>query len=105
INWHENQYDLQLEPGKKEGDSIHIVKTIPELQAWVLINQITTGKKGSGDNGYIYMPPYSVSGFTEGTIPSGNEPFVISGAIPDGPAQLSHELEVLLSKQNIKVDG
>jgi len=105
INWHENQYDLQLEPGKKEGDSTHIVKTIPELQAWVLINQITTGKKGSGDNGYIYMPPYSVSGFTEGTIPPGNEPFVISGAIPDGPAQFSHELEVLLSKQNIKVGG
>jgi D-alanyl-D-alanine carboxypeptidase/D-alanyl-D-alanine-endopeptidase (penicillin-binding protein 4) len=105
INWHENQYDLQLEPGSKEGDPTKIVKTIPRLQESVLNNQITTGKKGSGDNGYIYLAPYSLSGFTEGTVPSGSAPFVISGAFPNGPLQFSHALQELFAKQNISVAG
>jgi D-alanyl-D-alanine carboxypeptidase/D-alanyl-D-alanine-endopeptidase (penicillin-binding protein 4) len=105
INWHENQYDLHLAPGRKEGDTTKIVKTIPQLQASVLSNYITTGKRGSGDNGYIYLPPYSIIGFTEGTVPLGNESFVISGAFPNAPLQFSHELEQLLTKQHIAVAG
>src|SRR5438270_4075928 len=80
INWHENQYDLHLQPGKQEGDTTHIVTTTPELHDAVLINQISTGKKGSGDNGYIYLAPYSANGFTMGTVPAGSDPFIISGA-------------------------
>ena len=105
INWHENQYDVHIEPGKKEGDTTRIVKTIPQLRSASLINQITTGSRGSGDNGYIYLPPYSQIGFTQGTIPLGNQPFVISGAFPNGPLQFGYELEQLLKKQNIAVTG
>jgi D-alanyl-D-alanine carboxypeptidase/D-alanyl-D-alanine-endopeptidase (penicillin-binding protein 4) len=105
INWHENQYDVHIEPGKKEGDATRIVKTIPQLRSATLINQITTGSRGSGDNGYIYLPPYSQTGFTQGTIPLGNQPFVISGAFPNGPLQFGYELEQLLKKQNIAVAG
>lgn len=105
INWHENQYDLYLEPGKKEGDTTRIVKTVPVLRSSILINQITTGNRGSGDNGYIYLPPNAQIGFTKGTIPLGNQPFVISGAIPNGPLQFSYELEQILKKQNIAVTG
>jgi D-alanyl-D-alanine carboxypeptidase/D-alanyl-D-alanine-endopeptidase (penicillin-binding protein 4) len=105
INWHENQYDLHLEPGKKEGDTSKIVKVIPRLKEALLYNTITTGKKGSGDNGYIYLAPHSSLGFTEGTIPLGNEPFVISGAFPDAPWQFADALEQLFLKQNIKVGG
>ena len=106
INWHENQYDLYLEPGKKEGDSTRIVKTVPQLvREAQLYNQITTGKKGSGDNGYIYLAPYAEAGFTEGTIPPGNEPFVISGAFPHGPAQFGDALKQFFTKQQITVTG
>jgi D-alanyl-D-alanine carboxypeptidase/D-alanyl-D-alanine-endopeptidase (penicillin-binding protein 4) len=105
INWHENQYDLQLEPGKKEGDPTQIIKTVPELKASELFNQITTGKKGSGDNGYIYLPPYSEIGFTQGTIPMGSGAFVISGSFPDGPRQFASDLQTAFAKANIKVSG
>ena len=27
LNWHENQYDMKLKPGKKEGDSVEIIGT------------------------------------------------------------------------------
>ncbi|MBO9202693.1 MULTISPECIES: D-alanyl-D-alanine carboxypeptidase/D-alanyl-D-alanine endopeptidase [Niastella] len=105
INWRENQYDLQLQPGLKEGDPARIVKTTPQLQGALLTNQITTGKKGSGDNGYIYLAPYSTSGFTAGTVPPGNDPFVISGSFPNGPLQFSNALEELFKKQNVSVSG
>jgi D-alanyl-D-alanine carboxypeptidase/D-alanyl-D-alanine-endopeptidase (penicillin-binding protein 4) len=105
LNWHENQYDLLLQPGSKEGDTAHIRDTNPELLALMMINQITTGKKGSGDNGFIYLPPYSYMGFTQGTIPPGSSPFTISGAFSNGPLQLGHALELALHKKSISTEG
>jgi D-alanyl-D-alanine carboxypeptidase/D-alanyl-D-alanine-endopeptidase (penicillin-binding protein 4) len=105
INWHENQYDLHLQPGKKEGDTAKIVKVAPQINEVRFINTITTGKKGSGDNGYIYLAPHSLLGFTQGTVPLQNEPFVISGAFAYPPGQFARDLEKLLLKQNIKVAG
>lgn len=105
LNWHENQYDLYLKPGKKEGDVTSIVKTEPPLLAAEIVNQIKTGSKGSGDNGYIYLPPYSLNGFTNGSIPQGNESFAISGAVPNGPLFFLAELQEFLAQQKITVTG
>jgi len=105
INWHENQYDLYLQPGKQEGDATHIVKTVPELEGAVLVNHIVTGKKGSGDNGYIYLPPAGTIGFTLGTIPPGNDPFVISGALPDGSIVFISALKDMFVKHFIHPAG
>ena len=105
FNWHENQYDLQLQPGKKEGDTTQIVNMTPLLSEARLYNTITTGKKGSGDNAYIYLPPHSLMGFTQGTIPLQNDPFVISGAFADAPWQFAEALKELLKKQKIQVAG
>ncbi|MCS3800488.1 D-alanyl-D-alanine carboxypeptidase/D-alanyl-D-alanine-endopeptidase [Niastella sp. OAS944] len=105
INWHENQYDLHLQPGKKEGDTTQIVKVAPQLNEAHFINTITTGKKGSGDNGYIYLAPNSSLAFTQGTVPLQNEPFVISGSFANAPAQFSRALEQLLLTQKINVAG
>jgi serine-type D-Ala-D-Ala carboxypeptidase/endopeptidase (penicillin-binding protein 4) len=105
INWHENQYDLHLQSGKKEGDTTKIVKISPQLKEVMLYNTITTGKKASGDNGYIYLSPYSLWGFTEGTIPEGNEPFVISGAFANAQWQFSEALQQLFEKQNLECGG
>jgi D-alanyl-D-alanine carboxypeptidase/D-alanyl-D-alanine-endopeptidase (penicillin-binding protein 4) len=106
FNWHENQYDLHLQPGKKEGDTTGIVKIIPQgTTVHDFINHITTGKKGSGDNAYIYLSPYARDGFTQGTIPLGSTPFVISGAIPNAPMMFSYLIEKALGKKEIPVTG
>lgn len=105
INWHENQYDLHLQPGKKVGDTAKIVKVEPQLNEAHFINTIITGKKGSGDNGYIYLAPHSLLAFTQGTVPLQNEPFVISGSFAYAPGEFARALEKLLSKQKIQVAG
>src|ERR1700744_3374707 len=38
INWHENQFDLDLEPGAKPGDSVHIIAMRPAPVGDTLLN-------------------------------------------------------------------
>ncbi|WP_162915629.1 D-alanyl-D-alanine carboxypeptidase/D-alanyl-D-alanine endopeptidase [Paraflavitalea soli] len=104
INWRENQYDLTLKPGNAEGEPTTIIGTSPELQEEGLLNLITTGKKGSGDNGYIYRAPYAQQGFTQGTVPLG-EAFSISGSLSNPPMQFARELGNAFLVQKIKLEG
>jgi serine-type D-Ala-D-Ala carboxypeptidase/endopeptidase (penicillin-binding protein 4) len=105
INWRENQYDLVLKAGNKVGEETEIVETIPELKGAILLNQVKTAEKGTGDNAYIYMAPYSISGFTDGTIPLGEKRFIISGAAPNPPEQFASELKRIFNKNNIAIGG
>ncbi|GGH57903.1 D-alanyl-D-alanine carboxypeptidase/D-alanyl-D-alanine-endopeptidase (penicillin-binding protein 4) [Filimonas zeae] len=104
LNWNENVYNLHLKPGKKEGDKVTISGTTPELEIAVVNSLVKTGRPGSGDNGYIYLPPYSVMGFAEGTVPPGGN-FTISGALPNPAYQLGGELQKALEQENITVSG
>jgi D-alanyl-D-alanine carboxypeptidase/D-alanyl-D-alanine-endopeptidase (penicillin-binding protein 4) len=105
LNWHENQYDLKLAPGSKEGDSVRILGTYPEIEYNYLINELKTGPKGSGDNGYIYFPPYGFNGFVRGTIPLGESPFIISGSFTMPSHYPVGYLGDRLKKNGIKIAG
>ena len=105
LNWSENQYELILEPGKNEGDNVKIIKTDPEDVFYSIINELKTGTKGSGDNGYIYFPPYSVSGFVRGSIPLGEKRFSISGSIPNPSLVFMSQLEKKLNNALITIKG
>jgi D-alanyl-D-alanine carboxypeptidase/D-alanyl-D-alanine-endopeptidase (penicillin-binding protein 4) len=103
INWNENQYDLLLKAGRKIGDSTTLVGSEPAIQVYSLINQIKTAGKESGDNAYIYIAPYAVSGFTQGTIPLGEDNFKISGSIPYPALQISSEMEKAFDSNHISI--
>jgi len=105
LNWRENQYDLILKPGHKEGDPATIVNTKPALHGVKLKSELTTGKKGSGDNAYIYLPPYASFGFVRGTIPLGESPFTISGSIPNPGQQFAIAFAQQLQENDIKAGG
>ena len=94
INWRENQYDIYLSSGKLEGDTCKIVKTYPELLYFSqkLFCEVVTGLSGSGDNAYVYQPPYSVYGFIRGTIPPRENEFKISASISEPASQFAMEL-------------
>jgi len=101
LNWRENQYDMVLQSGDKEGDEVFIIDTKPALANASLKSKLFSGKKGSGDNAYIYLPPYSANGFVEGTIPIGEKHFVISGAVANPIWQLKLSLQSALEKASI----
>lgn len=102
-NWRENQYDLILKPGKKIGDTCVIIRTDPILFKASLICEVTTAAKGTGDNAFIYLPPYASNGYVRGTIPIGENPFNISGSFPNSAVQLTATLEDGLRRSQIPV--
>ena len=105
LNWHENQYDLLVHPGKNEGDLVEIVSTKPELQISVLINELKTGKEGSGDNSIIYLPEDGLIGAVRGTVPAGKKTFTIIGAMPNASVYFTYLLKKLFDQNNIQLNG
>lgn len=103
LNWRENQYDLILKSGKKTGDTCEIIKTDPVLYKATLICEVTTAGKGTGDNAFIYLPPYTAYGYVRGTIPIGENAFSISGSFPNSAAQLKATLENGLKRSQIPI--
>ncbi len=105
LSWNENQYDLILKSGNKVGDNTKIVETIPELDVFSMINEIKSGPKGSGDNAYIYLAPYTVNGLLKGTIPAGEDAFKISGSFAYSSGQFYKELINKFQNVGITVNG
>lgn len=103
INWKENSYDIYLNSGIKEGDKVSIVSFNPAPVGVTFINELSTGKSGSGDNAWIYLPPGSHTGFLRGTIPPGKKSFKISGSFPDPAAQLRTRLMQAFNDRGIEV--
>ena len=101
FNWHENQYDLVLQPGEREGYPTMIVKTDPPITALNFKNNILTGKKGSGDNGYIYSAPFTNFAVTSGTIPLQQGTFTITGSMPDPAGVFKKQLVNYLQAHRI----
>ena len=93
INWRENQYDLVLQSGAAIGDKVSIVAMRPQPYGISLDSRVLSAAKGSGDNGYIYLPPNATRGYVSGTIPVDEKAFVISGSFPDPPLQLLATLD------------
>ncbi len=105
LNWHENQYDLILKPGKNAGDSVDIIATDPELQVSVMVNELKTGKAGSGDNSIIYLPEDGLIGYVRGTVPAGNKTFIVSGSMPNASISLAAEIEKYFRNNDIILTG
>lgn len=92
LNWRENQYDMVLHAGAQPGDPVRIVKTVPILYSVNFESELRAGEKGSGDNAFIYLPPFSHTGYVRGTIPAGEKAFTISGSFPDPAKQFLNTL-------------
>ncbi len=84
LSWRENQLDIVFRPGIKEGDDTEI-DTLVTANWKRYRNYCKTGKKGSGDNAYVYFIPGERKSVIEGTVPSGVKTFTIS-ASDDQPA-------------------
>jgi len=101
LNWRENQYDIILKAGEKIGAKASIEKIVPHLENVGFYCEVTTAKAGSGDNAYIFLAPYGMSGYVRGTIPLGANNFTISGAMPNAAEQLTITLVNALKEKNI----
>jgi D-alanyl-D-alanine carboxypeptidase/D-alanyl-D-alanine-endopeptidase (penicillin-binding protein 4) len=102
FNWNENQYNLTLQPGKKEGEQVSILKMTPASgNSFSLINELKTGAIGSGDQSIIYAAEGSNVGHIRGTVPSGNATFTVKGSMPNPQAFFTSTLKDALKEKGI----
>lgn len=100
VNWCENEYDITLKSDGRTGDIVSIDTILLPPSTVTLVSELTVGKEGSGDNAYIYIPPYSTNGYIRGTIPPQKKTFTIHGSMP-------YPAKIFLSelKNNLNING
>ncbi|MEJ7779379.1 MAG: D-alanyl-D-alanine carboxypeptidase/D-alanyl-D-alanine-endopeptidase [Daejeonella sp.] len=81
LTWRENQFDLIFSPGKV-GEAAQLVRTEPALSYLNIVNEVTTGRPGSGDNVYAFSAPYSEVIYLRGTYGIDLKK-AISASVPD----------------------
>ena len=104
LNLHENQYNIQFQPAASVGGETKVVYITPPMDGIEFINEVKTGKKGSGDQAIVYASPYTERIFIRGTVPVGKK-FGIKGSIPDPAYFAAQSLNRILEKNSIDIVG
>lgn len=102
LTWRENQFDILLQPGSVQGEPAMLSSTKPAMPYLTLVNELRTGPKGSGDQAYVYLPPYAETGYIRGTAGLDEKNFTISAAVPDAAYECAYRLQQALEADNIK---
>ena len=102
LNIQENLYFIDFQQVGKVGAKPTIVATRPTIPNLLLLNEVKSDVKGSGDNAFIFGAPYAYTRYVRGTIPVGNKKFTVKGSIPDPPFFAAHYLAGFLEKSGIE---
>jgi D-alanyl-D-alanine carboxypeptidase/D-alanyl-D-alanine-endopeptidase (penicillin-binding protein 4) len=102
LNWKENQYELKLQAGDTIGAKVKV--DIPEasLGELYLENELITGKNKTGDNAYVYLSPYSYSGYIRGSIGLDDTHLSIAAAVPNPSMHMVQVLAGAMEKAGMK---
>ena len=102
LNIQENMYFIDFQQVSKLGATPKVVDIRPAIPNLLLLNEVKSDVKGSGDNAFIFGAPYAYTRYIRGTIPVGNKTFTIKGSIPDPPFFAAHYLADFLEKNGVK---
>lgn len=103
LNIMDNTYRLCFTGRKQTGDRPQIITIEPPIEDLTLRNNVRIGPPGSGDQAYIFGGPEAFEKVIYGTIPPGNGPFCIKGAIPDPPSFFLDTLVSFCEKKGLQI--
>ncbi len=101
LSWRENQFDLIFKPGRV-GEPAALISSEPEMGYLNIVNEVTTGQPGTGDNVYAYSAPYSETIYLRGTYGIDLKK-VIAASVPDPAYDLAYRFIKSLKQINIQV--
>ncbi|MDW7695898.1 D-alanyl-D-alanine carboxypeptidase/D-alanyl-D-alanine-endopeptidase [Flammeovirgaceae bacterium SG7u.111] len=104
LSINENLYRLYFKTGSREGTATQITGMEPKIPGVEFVNEITTGKPGSGDNGYIFGAPYTYLRYVRGSLPPNYPSFMIKGSMPDPAYFCAYELQRYIEARGIEVN-
>jgi D-alanyl-D-alanine carboxypeptidase/D-alanyl-D-alanine-endopeptidase (penicillin-binding protein 4) len=106
INWNENQYDVLMNTGKTENAATSISKLDPEVfDESQFVNDVKSGKPGTGDRSILYNTPYSKQVIYQGKLEPSKTNFKISGATPDASLLALQTITSWLVQNGIDIKG
>jgi D-alanyl-D-alanine carboxypeptidase/D-alanyl-D-alanine-endopeptidase (penicillin-binding protein 4) len=104
VCWGENEFDVNFSPSTTVGKPVGIInekQLYPFLQ---LVNEVSTGAVGSGDQVYGYSSSYSQFIYLRGTYAQ-NLKKTIRFALPDAALAMAYDVYDFLNKNGIQSSG
>jgi D-alanyl-D-alanine carboxypeptidase/D-alanyl-D-alanine-endopeptidase (penicillin-binding protein 4) len=101
LSWRENQFDIKLKSGIKINQPVTLTAMVPAMPYLQVINELTTGGQGTGDNAYAYLPPLSRIAYLRGTWGLGIQKSGIAAALPDPAYDVAFRLQDTLRRIGI----
>ncbi len=105
LSANENEYTVFFRAGSAVGDAAEVVGVEPRVPGMVLLSQVTTGPRGSGDQVYIYGAPRQAERKLTGTVPLGADRFGVRGSLPDPPLFFVQAFREFLIERDIILHG
>jgi D-alanyl-D-alanine carboxypeptidase/D-alanyl-D-alanine-endopeptidase (penicillin-binding protein 4) len=101
LTWRENQFDIHLSSGASAGSDVKITRIIPAMPYLRIINELKTGRPGSGDKAYAFAPPLTEIAYLRGTWGLDIAKSGISVALPDPGFEAAYRLQDTLKRLGI----
>ncbi|MEC3880467.1 D-alanyl-D-alanine carboxypeptidase/D-alanyl-D-alanine endopeptidase [Parapedobacter sp. 10938] len=104
LNWRENSVGINFIAGASPGDATRIGNTTADLGYVQLVNETTTGNRGTGDRVYAFSAPYSSRVYLRGTYGIDLKKTIYL-SLPDGAYDAAYQLQGALQQNGIAVTG
>jgi len=100
LNWRENSVGVNFIPGSTPGAATSIGSTTADISYLQLVNETTTGTRGTGDRVYAFAAPYSSRIYLRGSYGIDLKKTVYL-SVPDGAYDAAHQLHRALEQADI----
>jgi serine-type D-Ala-D-Ala carboxypeptidase/endopeptidase (penicillin-binding protein 4) len=104
LSWRENEIGVKFRAGDRPGDKTELIGLSRSGVSLKLVNEVITGKAGSGDNVYAYSSPYTDVVYLRGTYGIDLKKTILI-SIPDPALALVAELKGSLQAAGIPTTG
>lgn len=101
LNWRENAVGVNFSPGGTVNAPTTISGTTADISYLQLVNETTTGARGTGDRVYAFSAPYSSRIYLRGTYGIDLQKTVYL-SVPDGAYDAAYQLHTALEQAGIK---
>lgn len=104
VNWRENSVGINFIPGASPEAATRIGSTTADLRYLQLVNETTTGNRGTGDRVYAFSAPYSSRIYLRGTYAIDLRKTIYL-SLPDGAYDAAYQLQLALEQAGINLTG
>ena len=105
LNLEHNRYVVAFRAAEKVGGPATLLGLVPEVPGVIWANETQTGAVDSGDGVMIHGGERTGVLHFRGTVPLGQAPFQVTGAVPDPERYAAHHLKRALLEVGIEVAG